>query len=713
MPVISQRARRPRRMRTDDFRSAYAAAGVAIARLTPGAVIIDANPHFAALVRRPVESLAGVELLDLLHPEDAAAMRAGRLSSFVAGAIHAELRILAGDEVVWGRATISVARQPGDTPDALVLTIEDLTAAKRREAELERRRFLDPDTGLPNAAQLGRRLADAIRAARRGNRRLALLMIEFDRSGTAGEEPGAGVAAELLDQLTRRLQDQLRPRDFVARTGGNEFGIILAEVNEKELAEGVGRRLLAGLEPHFRLAGADVQVAVSIGVAVFPDHGRNPDVIIRRARRDMYGGSSAGSAGSGGSGGSGDAAGQAVDEVTDELELRVALLEPVSLFLSVPDQVLRRIARYMSAQTAAAGEELAGPKGPPALRIIEEGLCEVRTPEQLTLLTLGPGDFIGADSLLVEDPLPVQIRALTACKLLVLDADVVDRVAPAGTAFREALRAAAGQRDSHLRALIARPQRAAAGPEATLLAIYSAKGGSGRTTLALNVAAELGHRHPGEVLVVDLSLPYNHVALLANLSPSTCLARIAEAPAAAFGPLAWSAVLPHPAGFMVLPATLRPEEAELVTPELVTRALGVLGAQFRYVIFDLGATLDDKVLAALELSDHIVLIATPELASMHDTRQVLELATRVLNIPAGRIHIVLNHRSPDSAISRKVVEEVLRRPLAAEFRYYGAAPEMAGLEGRLQVKSDPRSQFSRSVRELLEELSPVAASRTA
>ena len=700
MPLISQRARRSRRTRTDDFRSAYAAAGVAIARLTPGAVIIDANPHFAALVRRPVESLAGVELLDLLHPEDAAAMRAGRLSSFVAGAIHAELRILAGDEVVWGRATISVARQPGDTPDALVLTIEDLTAAKRREAELERRGFLDPDTGLPNAAQLARRLADAIRAARRGNRRLALLMIEFDRSGAVGEEAGAGAAAELLDQLTRRLQDQVRPRDFVARTGGNEFGIILAEVNEKELAEGVGRRLLVGLEPHFRLAGADVQVAVSMGVAVFPDHGRNPDAIIRRARRDMYGGT-------------GDVAGEAVEEITDELEQRVALLEPVSLFLSVPDQVLRRIARYMSAQTAAAGEELAGPNGPPALRIIEEGLCEVRTPEELTLLTLGPGDFIGADSLLVEDPLRVQIRALTACKLLVLDADVVDRVAPAGTAFREALRAAAGQRDSHLRALIARPQRAAAGPEATLLAIYSAKGGSGRTTLALNIAAELGHRLPGEVLVVDLSLPYNHVALLANLSPSTCLARIAEAPAAAFGPLAWSAVLPHPAGFMVLPATLRPEEAELVTPELVTRALGVLGAQFRYVVFDLGVTLDDKVLAALELSDHIVLIATPELASMHDTRQVLELATRVLNIPAGRIHIVLNHRAPDSAMSRKVVEEVLRRPLAAEFRYYGAAPEMAGLEGRLQVKSDPRSQFSRSVRELLEELSPVAASRTA
>jgi pilus assembly protein CpaE len=212
----------------------------------------------------------------------------------------------------------------------------------------------------------------------------------------------------------------------------------------------------------------------------------------------------------------------------------------------------------------------------------------------------------------------------------------------------------------------------------------------------------LGRRHPGEVLVVDLALPYNHIALLGNLSPSTCLARIGQAPEATFSALAWSAALPHPAGFMALPATLRPEEAELVTPELLLRAMKVLAHQFRYIIFDLGLALDDVVLATLEMSDHLVLVATPELASMHDTRQLIELATNVLHIPAGRVHTVLNHRSPDSLMSRKVVEEVLGQPLAAEFRYFGAGPEMAGLEGRLQVQSDPGGHFSRSVRAIID-----------
>jgi Flp pilus assembly CpaE family ATPase len=402
--------------------------------------------------------------------------------------------------------------------------------------------------------------------------------------------------------------------------------------------------------------------------------------------------------------------------VGEDLARRVELLEPVSLFLSLPDRVLRRIARYMSEQAARAGEELAGPTSPAALRIIHEGTIEVRAEregESISLLTLGPGDFMGVDSLFADDPVPVRLRALTAVKLLVLEGEMVTRAAPPGSAFREALRVAAGQRDSHLRALLNRPHKAATGSDAIQVAVYSTKGGSGRTTLALNLGAELGRRHPGEVLVVDLALPYNHIALLGNLSPSTCLARIAKAPDASFSALAWSAVLPHPAGFMALPATLRPEEAELVTPALLLRAMKVLAPQFRYIVFDLGVALDDCVLATLEMADHLVLIATPELASMHDTRQMIDLATRVLDIPAGRVHTVLNHRSPDSLLGRQVVEEVLGQPLAAEFRYLGAGPEMAGLEGKLQVQSDPGGHFSRSVRSILDRMGDAVAARAA
>ncbi len=755
----------------EDFRSAYAAAGVAMARLTRQGRIIDVNPSFGRLLGRPAADLAGKRLFDLLHAEDAMALRAGKISSLTAGSVLAELRFKSGEAFVWGKATISLARRADDAPDSLILTVEDLTALKAKEAALERQKLRDPATGLANAALLATRLAHSIALARRAGRKLALLVIEIDRFAAIDERQGPGAAQKLLSHMAKRLEDRVRPSDAVARTGGNEIAVILGKVDEAELATGVGHRLLAALEPEFHLGDAGFQVKISMGVAVFPDDGRTPEALLRRARLDMYlgelpapagrlpqtglgthgrgsaagavpataGGSGVGGNGTGrggsGTGDGGSGAGGPAAAATTPTPGKATSPgcrragrsgrgprppgRAAGAGLALPLPARSRAAPDRPLHERAGGPRRRGIGGadlPRRLADHPRGTIEVRAEregESISLLTLGPGDFMGVDSLFADDPVPVRLRALTAVKLLVLEGEMVTRAAPPGSAFREALRVAAGQRDSHLRALLNRPHKAATGSDAIQVAVYSTKGGSGRTTLALNLGAELGRRHPGEVLVVDLALPYNHIALLGNLSPSTCLARIAKAPDASFSALAWSAVLPHPAGFMALPATLRPEEAELVTPALLLRAMKVLAPQFRYIVFDLGVALDDCVLATLEMADHLVLIATPELASMHDTRQMIDLATRVLDIPAGRVHTVLNHRSPDSLLGRQVVEEVLGQPLAAEFRYFGAGPEMAGLEGKLQVQSDPGGHFSRSMRSILDRMGDAVAARAA
>src|SRR5205807_1816904 len=414
----------------------------------------------------------------------------------------AELRFEALGRTVWGRASLALARQAGDAPDALVLTVEDLTEYKAREARLQEQRASDPATGLANATEFTRRLSRSLVTARRRKRKLAVLVLEVEGGGASNDER--------LGELARRLQDQLRPADCVARTGGNEFAIVLNEVSAADLAAGVGRRLLARLE-------ARPEAPISLGVAIFPDHGQDARSLLRMARLDLYlGDRSRAEAAVPAATPAPPAEVRVSEEIPADLERgndlarRVELLEPVSLFLSVSQQVLRRIARYLSEQSAGPGEVVGGNGSPAAIRIIEEGICELRTEtpaESLSLLTLGPGDFMGVDALLLDDPVPTEVRALTDCKLLVLEGEAVARAAPAGSAFREALRQAAGQRDSHLRSLLARPQRAASSSNATQIAVYSTKGGSGRTTLALNLAAELGRRHPGKVLLIDLALP--------------------------------------------------------------------------------------------------------------------------------------------------------------------------------------------------------------
>jgi pilus assembly protein CpaE len=231
--------------------------------------------------------------------------------------------------------------------------------------------------------------------------------------------------------------------------------------------------------------------------------------------------------------------------------------------------------------------------------------------------------------------------------------------------------------------------------------------------VAINLAAELGRRYPGDVLLIDLALPYNHAALLANLVPTTCIARLANSAPESLGYHLRSAIIGHDDGFLVLPAALRPEEAELITADLVRRVIQAMAPKFKHLIVDLGVALSEEALAIIERTDHLLLLATPELTSMHDTRYVMELATNVLEVPSGAIDIVLNHRSPDSAMSRADVEAVLGRPLAAELRYMGDRAEASGLSGKLLLRSVSASvnPFAKSIRELADRIdrSPARA----
>jgi diguanylate cyclase (GGDEF)-like protein/PAS domain S-box-containing protein len=409
----------------------------------------------------------------------------------------------------------------------------------------------------------------------------------------------------------------------------------------------------------------------------------------------------------------------------DEVNRRLAVLEPVSLFFALPSSDVWRLARHMQPEYLPAGAEIVSPTlGGDSLRIIEEGFCEVSVEEggeRVPVLTLGPSEFVGAESLAPEEQVPVFVKALTDVKLLVLEREVLARSLPADSELFDVLRQVATQRKARLLGLTARARNGSHRGTASSIAIYSPKGGSGKTTIALNLAAKLVQDHPGDVLLVDLSLPFNHAALMANLVPTSCLARVAQAAAqiegtdagdAGFERILMSALLPHPTGFMLLPTALKAEEADLIDPALIVRTLDVLGRQFKYVVFDLGVALSDNVLSVLELSQHLVTVTAPELTAMADTAQVLDIVTRVLQMPVGRVHLVMNNRTPHAAMHRKDVEQVLKREIEVEFPYEGARPEQAAVRGMLLGAADPKGRFQAGTLELVRLLNGPS-SRTA
>src|SRR5438067_2059368 len=164
----------------------------------------------------------------------------------------------------------------------------------------------------------------------------------------------------------------------------------------------------------------------------------------------------------------------------------------------------------------------------------------------------------------------------------------------------------------------------------------------------------------GAVLLLDLDFPYSHSALLAGLVPTSCLARTGSVPQDAFEEVLLSAVLHHVQGPMILPGALRPEEADDVTPELITRAIAVLRKTFRYIVVDLGVTITDSTLALFDLTQHILVVTTPEMSAVKSAADAIEILIQ-LGTPPDRLAVVLNNRSLKPPVTKAAVERSLKR----------------------------------------------------
>jgi pilus assembly protein CpaE len=235
--------------------------------------------------------------------------------------------------------------------------------------------------------------------------------------------------------------------------------------------------------------------------------------------------------------------------------------------------------------------------------------------------------------------------------------------------------------------------------QAEVIAIYSPKGGVGKTTLALNLAASLARKRRGEVVLVDFSLPYNHAAVLAHLVPSTSLARLAEM-SSDFDGRVLSAMLPHRAGFMLLPTVLSPEEADLITPELVSRTLATLRSQFAFIVVDLGVVLSEVALAVLENSQAVFVVATAELLIVKDLVNLYTILRDVLGLANGQIHLVVNHRSADVKLAGRELGRLLGVGVAVEILNDGPRPEEAAIRGEIMAVSAVNSPIAKAADEL-------------
>ena len=152
----------------------------------------------------------------------------------------------------------------------------------------ERQALHDGLTGLPNRTLLRDRTGQAIRQADRELVPAALALIDLDRFKEVNDTLGHHYGDQLLVQVGLRLQATLRAVDTVARLGGDEFAVLLPRIETAEGAVTVAKKLQAALEEPFVLEGLSVDVEASIGLALYPEHGNDPEELLQHADIAMY-----------------------------------------------------------------------------------------------------------------------------------------------------------------------------------------------------------------------------------------------------------------------------------------------------------------------------------------------------------------------------------------------------------------------------------------
>lgn len=269
------------------FRATMEAAQIGIFVIGDGRFVY-VNPFMCQLFGYSEDDFqSGVGPLDLIVPEQralVAAQLAQRAAGVSGRAYEVTARRRDGSTFI-----MSVLGMPAHFGDLTVSvgTVLDVTERKRAEQRIRELADFDALTGLPNRRLLHDRMTHMIAVAERESCSAALMFLDIDHFKRVNDSLGHSVGDELLCALAHRYGGVVRKIDTLARLGGDEFIILLPEVNAAMAAE-VARRVLEVASSPFSVGGHELMVTCSIGIALYPQDGRDIDTLLKNADTAMY-----------------------------------------------------------------------------------------------------------------------------------------------------------------------------------------------------------------------------------------------------------------------------------------------------------------------------------------------------------------------------------------------------------------------------------------
>lgn len=184
--------------------------------------------------------------------------------------------------------TINVIRNHTGEVTKFAAILTDITDRKKSEEQIKNLAYYDVLTGLPNRRLFNDRLNVAIANAHRHNHLLAIVFIDLDQFKRINDTLGHTIGDRLLVDVAQRIQAQVREGDTVARMGGDEFTLLLQEIEDADAAVALVHRILSAIARPVAITNNTLYVTASVGISLYPHDGSNSETLIRNADTAMY-----------------------------------------------------------------------------------------------------------------------------------------------------------------------------------------------------------------------------------------------------------------------------------------------------------------------------------------------------------------------------------------------------------------------------------------
>ena len=248
------------------------------------------------------------------------------------------------------------------------------------------------------------------------------------------------------------------------------------------------------------------------------------------------------------------------------------------------------------------------------------------------------------------------------------------------------------------------------GHRGRIVTVFSPKGGTGKTAISVNLAAAFTKHHKKRTLLLDLDLQFGDAAIMLGLEPDKTIYDLVVAPGELDSDKLAGYTTRHNSQLDILPAPLRPEDAELVTEAKLARLLEVARGSYDVIVVDTSPFFHGPMLATLDRTDDLLLVCGMDVPTIKNVRLSLQ-TLELLSFPSDRIRVVLNRSNSNVGISRGEVERALDTKLQFDLPSDRAVP-LAVNRGAPAVLSDGGAEFSRAIAKVARELLAAREAKT-